>query len=164
MQILFDGLMVTIVFNPLFTALFIPAFAWTGSPFGPVPASNLWLAMGLQIFGAGIALFIYRRHRRVEMEQVRQVEKILIAGQFLFSSVWASIIFLFWLPGNPINQILLIMIMSLVSYATVFARSVHIQLLLVAIVIQGGSLLLRLATSGDALARFMIPVILVHVF
>jgi two-component system, cell cycle sensor histidine kinase PleC len=163
LQIVIDGLKVTIVFNPVFTALFLPAFALSGSPFGPVPALNLWLAMGLQIFSAGMAFLIHRRYRQVEVEDVAQVEKILVAGQVLFSSIWGIILFLFWLPGNPVNQIFLIMIMSLVSYAIVFARSVQIRLLLVAIMIQGGSLLLRLAISGDALASAMIPVILMYV-
>jgi two-component system, cell cycle sensor histidine kinase PleC len=164
LQIVIDGLMATIIFNPLFTALFVPTLALSGSPFGPVPAANLWLAVGLQLFSAGVALFIYRHYRRVEAEKISQVENILIAAQILFSSVWGIIVFLFWLPGNPVNQIFLIMIMSLVSYAIVFARSVHIRLLLVAIAIQAGSLLLRLATSGDALAHFVIPVILAYAF
>jgi two-component system, cell cycle sensor histidine kinase PleC len=164
LQIVIDGLKATIVFNPVFTALFLPAFALSASPFGPVPASNLWAAMGLQIFGAGMAFLIHRRYRRVEAEAVPQLEKILIAGQVLFSSVWGAILFLFWLPGNPVNQIFLIMIMSLASYAIVFARSVHIPMLLVALAIQGGSMLLRLAISDDALARAMIPVILMYVF
>jgi two-component system, cell cycle sensor histidine kinase PleC len=164
LQIVIDGLKATIVFNPVFTALFLPAFALSESPFGPVPALHLWTAMGLQIFSAGIAFLIHRRYRHLEAKSVPQVEKVLIAGQVLFSSVWGIILFLFWLPGNPVNQIFLIMIISLVSYAIVFARSVHIRLLLAAIMIQGGSLLLRLAISGDALSRAMIPVILTYVF
>ena len=65
------------------------------------------------------------------------MERLLIASQILFSGVWGAIAFLFWLPGNPVNQIFVVMIMSLVSYAVVFARSVHLRLLMPALVVAG---------------------------
>src|SRR5579863_7304403 len=103
LQIVIDSLTATIVFNPLFTAICIPAFALPGSPFGPVRASHLWLAVGLQFLSAAVGLFIYRRYRRIDAQSVMLVERLLIASQILFSSVWGTIAFLFWLPGNPVN-------------------------------------------------------------
>ena len=93
-----DSLIATIVFNPLFTALCVPAFATPGSPFGPVPQSHLWLAEGLQLVSAAAALFVYRRYRQVDAESVVRVERLLIMSQILFSGVWGVIVFLFWLP------------------------------------------------------------------
>ena len=139
LQIVVDSLTATIVFNPLFTAIFVPALVLSVSPFGRVPASHLWLAEGLQFVSAAVAFLIYRRYRRVEAEKVLLVERLLIASQALFSGVWGTIAFLFWLPGNPVNQILVIMIISLVGYAVVLARSVHLRLLTLALVVQGGA-------------------------
>lgn len=48
------------------------------------------------------------------------------------------------------------MVMSLVSYSVVFARSAHRQLLAASLV-QGGFLCLRLITSGEALAQALLP-------
>src|SRR6185312_1059049 len=104
-------------------AICVPAFILPGSPFGPVRASHLWLAEGLQLLSAAAAFFIYRRYRRVEAEQVQTVERLLIASQVLFSGVWGATAFLFWLPGNPVNQVFIVSLMTLVSYSVVFARS-----------------------------------------
>ena len=157
LQIVIDSLKATIVFNPLFTALCVPVLALSGSPFGRVQAWHLVLAEGLQLLSAAAALTLYRRYRHVETEKAVLVERLLIASQILFSGVWGTIAFLFWLPGNPVNQIFVIMVMSLVSYAVVFVRSVHLRLLMTALVIQSGLMLLRLATAGEVLAQIMIP-------
>ena len=162
MQIVIDSLTATIVFNPLFTAICVPAFVLAGSPFGPVPASNLWLAEGLQLISAAVAIFIHRRYRRVEAENVLLVERLLIASQILFSGVWGITAFLFWLPGNPVNQVFVMMLLSLVSYSVVFARSVHMRLLMAALVVQGGLTLLRLVTANEALADIMAPLVVAY--
>jgi two-component system cell cycle sensor histidine kinase PleC len=162
LQIVIDSLTATIIFNPLFTALCIPAFFIAGSPLGPVPASRLIVAEDLQLLSAAVAIFIYRRYRQVTADGTAGVERLLIGSQILFSSVWGVVAFLFWLPGNPVNQIFVVMIMSLVSYAVVFARSVHMRLLVVALLVQGGFLLLRLVLSGEALAQALLPLIFAY--
>jgi two-component system cell cycle sensor histidine kinase PleC len=162
LQIVIDSLIATIVFNPLFTALCVPAFATPGSPFGPVPQSHLWLAEGLQLLSAAAALFLYRCHRQVGAESVIRVERLLIMSQILFSGVWGVIVFLFWLPDNSINQIFVFAIMAVVSYSAVFARSAHMRLLAAALAVQGGLTLLRLVTAGNALAHILVPITLAY--
>ncbi len=162
LQIVVDSLMATMIFNPLLTAICIPAFALASSPFGPVPLWNLALAEGLQLLSAAAALFIYRRHRHVDAANVAKVQRLLIASQILFSGVWGAIAFLCWLPGNPVNQVFIVMIMAVVSYSVVFARSVHFDLLVAALLVQGGLTLLRLVTAGGELAQVMAPIILVY--
>jgi two-component system cell cycle sensor histidine kinase PleC len=162
LQIVVDSLLATIIFNPLLTAICIPAFAIPGSPFGPVPASHLWLAEGLQLLSAGFAFFLHRRFRRVEEEAVVRVRALLIAGQALFSGVWGAIAFLAWLPGNPVNQVFIVMLMAVVSYSVVFARSMLMGLLATAFVAQGGLILIRLLTAGGQIANIMAPVLLAY--
>jgi two-component system cell cycle sensor histidine kinase PleC len=162
LQIVIDSLLATIVFNPLLTALCIPAFAMTGSPFGKVAASHLWLTEGLQLFSAGIAFFIYRRYRRLETQDLDRVERLLIGSQILFSGVWGIIAFLCWLPGNPVNEVFIVTIMAVVSYSAVFARSMHMGMLGAALVVQGGLTFLRLVTAGEELAHIMAPMIVVY--
>jgi len=162
LQIVIDTLMATIIFNPVFTAICIPALYFAGSPLGPVSPLRLALAEGLQLLSAAAAIFIYRRYRQVEADQVVTVERLLVASQILFSGVWGSVVFLFWLPGNPVNQMFVIMVMSLVSYAVVFARSVHLQLLAASLLVQGGFLILRMLTSGEALAHALSPLIIAY--
>jgi two-component system cell cycle sensor histidine kinase PleC len=162
LQIVIDTLMATIIFNPLFTAICVPALYFAASPLGPVSPWRLALAEGLQLLSAAIAVFIYRRYRQVAADQVERVERLLIASQIMFSGVWGTIVFLFWLPGNPVNQIFVIMVMSLVSYAVVFARSVHLQLLAASLLVQGGVLILRMVTSGEPLAHALSPLIVAY--
>jgi two-component system cell cycle sensor histidine kinase PleC len=162
LQIVVDTLMATIIFNPLFTAICIPILHFAGSPLGSVSPVRLALAEGLQLFSAAVATFIYRRYRQVAADQVESAERLLIASQIMFSAVWGAVVFLFWLPGNPVNQIFVVMVMSLVSYAVVFARSVHLQLLAASLLVQGGFLIARLITSGEPLAHALSPLILAY--
>ena len=162
LQILVDSLLATIIFNPLLTAICLPAFALHASPFGPVAPSHLWLAEGLQLLSAVFAFFIYQRHRRVDLAQLEQVQLLLIAGQILFSGVWGAVAFLFWLPGNPLNQLFIVMLMAVVSYSVVFARSMLMSLLGAAFAVQGGLTLLKLLTAGGQVAHIMTPVILAY--
>jgi two-component system cell cycle sensor histidine kinase PleC len=159
LQIVIDTLMATIVFNPLFTAICVPALFFDASPLGPVPLWRLVSAEGLQLLSAAAAIVIYRRYRQVAADQVAMAGRLLVASQILFSGVWGVVVFLFWLPSNPVNQMFVIMVMSLVSYAVVFARSVHLKLLAVSLLVQGGFLILRLVTSGEALAHALSPLI-----
>ena len=162
LQIVVDSLMATIVFNPLLTAICIPAFAIPGSPFGPVPASRLLLAEGLQLVSACFAFLVYRRHRQVDAGQIDHVLAMLVFGQTLFSSVWGVIAFLFWLPGNPVNQVFIVMLMAVVSYSVVFSRSMLMSLLVVAFLTQSGLVLLRLLSAGGQIAHIMTPVLLAY--
>ena len=162
LQIVIDSLMATIVFNPLLTAICLPAFALPGSPFGPVSASRLGLAEGLQLLSASFAFFAYRRHRQVKLGQVDQVHALLVFGQTLFSTVWGVIGFLFWVPGNPVNQVFIVMLMAVVSYSVVFSRSMLMSLLAAAFVTQGGLILIRLLTAGGQIAYVMTPVLVAY--
>ncbi len=120
------------------------------------------LAELLQLVSGAVAFAIYRRYRLVTEANAPQVQRLLIAGQALFSGVWGAIVFLCWMPGNFVNQLFIVMLMALVSYSVVFARSVHLQLLTVALAVQGGMTLLRLVTAGGALAHLMAPMILAY--
>ena len=162
LQIVIDSLITTIVFNPLLTAICIPAFALAGSPFGPVPASRLWLTEGLQLFSACFAFFVYRRYRRVSDEQLDHVHGLLIFGQTLFSGIWGIIAFLTWLPGNPVNQVFIVMLLGVVNYSVVFSRSMLMSLLVAAFIAQGGLLLARLLTAGGQIAHVMVPVLIAY--
>jgi len=162
LRIVIDSLMATIVFNPLLTAICIPAFALPGSPFGAVPAWRLGLAEGLQLLSAGFALFVYRRYRQVEDGQLDCVHALLIFGQTLFSTVWGVIAFLVWLPDNPVNQVFIVMLMAVVSYSVVFARSMLMSLLAAGFLAQAGLILARLLTAGGPIAHVMAPVLIAY--
>jgi two-component system cell cycle sensor histidine kinase PleC len=72
---------------------------------------------------------------------------------------WGAMAFLAWLPGNPVNQILVIMNMAIVSYAAVFSRSMQFRLLIAGLATQSGLTLLRLVTAGEPVPHVMAPMI-----
>ena len=162
LQIVVDSLMATIIFNPLLTALCIPVFALPGSLFGPVPLWRLLLAEGLQLVSASVAFLVYRRFRKVELGNMDLVERLLFISQIMISSVWGATAFLCWLPGNPVNQVFIVTQMAIVSYSSVFVRSMHRGLLTTALIVQGGLTFLRLITASDSLAHMMAPMIVVY--
>jgi two-component system cell cycle sensor histidine kinase PleC len=162
LQIVIDSLQATILFNPLLTAICLPAFAIQGSPFGQVSSSRLALAEMLQLLSAAIAYLVFRRFRRVAADETGRVHAFLIAGQALFSSVWGVSVFLFWLPGNPVNQVFILMVMAVVSYSVVFARSMLMSLLVTAFIVQGGLILSKLFIAGGQIAHIMAPVIVIY--
>ena len=57
----------------------------------------------------------------------------MLLSQILFSAVWGAAAFLYWVPGNDVNHVYVVMLMSVVVFSAVFARSVHTPILVTAI-------------------------------
>ncbi len=159
LQIIINSLKATIIFNPVMTLVCLAPFAVPGSPFGVVSWANLGAAFGLQLASSAIAFVVRRRYRNVQESDLGILEKILVACQLFFGMAWGAMAFLAWLPGNPVNQILVIMNMAIVSYAAVFSRSMQFRLLIAGLATQSGFTLLRLVTAGESVPHIMTPMI-----
>jgi two-component system cell cycle sensor histidine kinase PleC len=159
LQIIINSLRATIIFNPVMTLICLAPFAVPGSPFGDVSWVNLGAAFGLQLASSAIAFLVRRRYRNVQESDLDLLEKILVACQLFFGMAWGAMAFLAWLPGNPVNQILVIMNMAIVSYAAVFSRSMQFRLLIAGLATQSGLTLLRLVTAGEPVPHVMAPMI-----
>ncbi len=114
------------------------------------------------MFSSLVAYVIFRRFRQVERGQLRQVEILLLLSQALFSGIWGVIAFLYWVPGNDANHVYVVMVMSVVIFSAVFARSMHMPIVIVALATQCGLYFLRLATDGSASAHALTPMVLVY--
>ncbi|MBN9554471.1 MAG: HAMP domain-containing histidine kinase [Alphaproteobacteria bacterium] len=160
LQIVVNSLKATIIFNPVMTLVCLTPFAVPNSPFGTVGWVSLAAAFGLQLASAAIAFLVRRRYQQVQESDLGRLENVLIACQLFFGTAWGAMAFLAWIPGNPVNQILVIMNMAIVSYAAVFSRSMQWKLLVAGLATQAGLTLLRLVTAGEQVAHVMAPFIL----
>ena len=164
LQIVVDSLTATIIFNPLFALSSAVALSLPHSPFGPVPYERLAIALAGQLSGAAVALYVYRRFRQVTLESVQKVGLLLLLSQIMFSAVWGAVSFLYWVPGNEVNHVYVTMVMALVAFSAVFARSMHIPIMTAALVVQCGLFLLRLAVGEGVVAQMLMPMVPLFVF
>ena len=162
LQIAIDSLMVTILFNPLSALASALVLGRQHSPFGPVAPAHLLIAFSAQLFSALVAFGIFRRFRQVERGELRQVEILLLLSQALFSGVWGAIMFLYWVPGNDVNHVYVVMVMAVVTFGVVFARSIHLPILIIGLTIQCGACLLRLLSDNSATGHALTPMVLVY--
>ncbi|HEY4274613.1 MAG TPA: HAMP domain-containing sensor histidine kinase [Rhizomicrobium sp.] len=159
LQIVVNSLKATFIFNPVMTLVCLAPFAVPGSPFGGVRWTHLAAAFGLQLASAAIAFLVRRRYAQVQESDLDRLAYILLACQSFFGVAWGAQAFLIWVPGNPVNQMLVIMNMAIVSYAAVFSRSMQFHLLIAGLATQSGLTLLRLVTAGETAPHIMAPMI-----
>ena len=159
LQLVIDSLKATILFNPLSALASALVLGLPHSPFGPVTTARLLAALGGQLFSALVALCIFRRYRIVEIGAARRIESLLLFSQFLFSAVWGAIAFLYWVPGNDVNHVYVVMVMSVVVFAAVSARSMHMPIAATAVLAQCGIYFLRLVSDHSASAHILAPMV-----
>ena len=167
LQIVVDSLKMTMVFNPLFALTAALLLGAPHSPMGPVPLWRLSVGMGGQLCGAALAAYLLRRFRDVRLDQVAWLGNVLLGAQVLFSGWWGAISFLYWVPGNELNHIYVTMVMAIAVYSVVFARSMHIPIMLTAMAVQCGLFFLRLMSADGAVATtiaLMLPVYLFYLW
>jgi two-component system cell cycle sensor histidine kinase PleC len=165
LQLIIHGLTWTIIFEPLLALFSLLALGLPHSPFGPVPLWRLLLVLGASLAAAALAFFVGRRFRSLSEERADEARKWLLASQLVFSTVWGLAVFLFWVPDNEPNQAYVLMTMSLVASSMVFARAIHMPVLIVAICVQCGFYMLRLVTDHSPTAHIvaaMVPVYLCY--
>ena len=155
LQIVVDSLTATAVFNPLFAVIGAVVLSIPHSPFGPVPLWRPALAVGLHLAGSAVAIGLQRRFRDIPLEGVGRAERLLLMAQILFSSLWGALAFLYWVPGNELNHMYVMTVMSLVAFSVVFARSAHLPVVFTGLTVHCGLFFLRLAADGGTVAHFM---------
>jgi len=163
LQIVVDSLKATIVFNPLFASTGALLLSLPHSPFGTVAAWRLAAGVGGHLVCASVAALLYRRFRQVAAQDLDRLSRVLLLAQILFSAMWGAVAFLYWAPGNDVNHVWVQMVMAVVAFSSVFARSAYRPVMVAALAVQCGLSFLRLVSADSAVAHYLAPLMPVYV-
>ncbi|MBI1329523.1 MAG: hypothetical protein GC166_06435 [Alphaproteobacteria bacterium] len=157
LQLFVDTLPVMAWFNPLWTAVFVGAFSGAFPAFGAVPAWHLILALGSQILSGIIGVWLFR-HFRGTGTFGHRAHFQLGALQFMIGLSWGAMAWLFWVPGNDANHVLVFSLMSIVLLSYAVGRVMNFYIYVVAVAPAFILGMARFATSSDTVAP---PLILI---
>lgn len=142
----FDSLPTAFYFNVLGVLLFGIALAYGGAPFGNVSLRQVYMAAGVQAFGALGALLSYL-HRDVRPDNVRRQEWRLIQVQCLLGVCWGAAGWILWQDGCPANNAAIGMGLFVITWSTTLLRSVHREVLVAGIFSMCAVIAVKFATA-----------------
>jgi two-component system cell cycle sensor histidine kinase PleC len=110
--------------NPAWAALSAWPFVGIFPVFGVVPLWRILAVMAMHIANSLIASHLYREYRRDPSNSSRWLWKV--AGfQSLIATTWGLMVWLLWVPGNPVNNVLVTLVIVATLWAYAFSRAMH---------------------------------------
>jgi two-component system, cell cycle sensor histidine kinase PleC len=137
--------------NPCLAILWVLPFTGLFPIFGTITPWNLAVILGLQLlnsFGARLFLLGYQRD---PSDPERWLMR-LAAYQAATGTGWGLFAWLIWTTGNPLNNVLVTMSVSVIVWAYAFSRSMHAGVYLAGVMPTIILMIARLAYSGGEVA------------
>ncbi|HEY2069213.1 MAG TPA: ATP-binding protein [Rhizomicrobium sp.] len=138
--------------NPTWAALTALPFTGLFPIFGTVAWWRISLILSLHVANSFLAAFMYREARRSAEAQPYLWLRRLIGFQALISAEWGLLVWLFWVPGNTVNHVMIVMSVVAIFWAYAFSRAMHSGVYLAGVVPTAVLTLARLVFDGDASA------------
>jgi two-component system cell cycle sensor histidine kinase PleC len=114
----------SIIYNPLLTALAAIAFLLGPDTFGRVSWLAIATAIGIQLITSGIGRIVYVKNRDT-VRDLHAKQRELIAHQIIYSAGTGAMAWCFWVDGNDVNNIYVVLLMVCVLWAGAFTRAAH---------------------------------------
>ncbi|HWA89957.1 MAG TPA: ATP-binding protein [Rhizomicrobium sp.] len=114
----------SIIYNPLMTVLAAIAFVLGPETFGEVSWTAIVLAIGIQLFTSAIGRIVYVRNRDM-VRDLHAKQRELVAHQILYSAGTGAMAWCFWVDGNDVNNMYVILLMVGVLWSGAFTRAAH---------------------------------------
>jgi two-component system cell cycle sensor histidine kinase PleC len=111
--------------NPAWAALAALPFIGLFPVFGNVAWWRIALVLSLHVANSFAAAAIYREARRGAETEPQLWFRHMIAYQAAMSVEWGLLIWLFWVPGNAVNHVMLIMTVGVMFSSYAFSRAMH---------------------------------------
>ena len=155
LNLIVSSVPIAIWVNPAWAAITILPFAGFFPVFGAIAWWRLAAIMALHIVNSFIASALYRGYLR---DPVNSRKWMWAVGgfQMLIGTTWGLMGWLLWVPGNPVNNIFVMLAVIAILWAYAFSRAMHsavyfagvtptVVLTLIAIVYSGGPVAVPLA-------------------
>jgi len=131
LDFLITTLPVTTWINPSWAALSVLPFTGLVPTFGVIAPWRLLLAVGLHVFNSIIAVWLSKEYRRDHSNDKAWLGN-LTAFQGLVSVSWGLFAWLLWANDNPVNHVLVVVVIVAILWVYAFSRGTHLGVLLAA--------------------------------
>jgi len=135
--------------NPGWALLSIVPFMGFFPMFGAVPVWRLATIVGVHIINGFLAFALYRSYRSDPIDTNAWFWR-LTAFQSLIGVSWGLLVWLLWLPGNPVNHVAVLVPIVAVLWAYAASRAMHIAVYLAGVGMIAVLALARFVTAPDA--------------
>jgi len=124
LNLIVSSVPIAIWVNPAWALLSILPFAGFFPVFGAISWWRLAAVMAMHIGNSFIASALYRGYRRDPANCTRWLWAV--AGfQGLIGTAWGLMGWLLWVPGNPVNNVLVTLLIVAILWAYAFSRAMH---------------------------------------
>jgi two-component system cell cycle sensor histidine kinase PleC len=131
LEFLVTTLPITTWVNPTWAAVSVLPFTGLVPLFGTVAPWRLVVAIGLHIVNSFIAVRMSAEYRRDHSNDAAWLSRIT-AFQGLVSVGWGLFAWLMWVNGNPVNHVVIVVMLVAIAWCYAFTRAMHLGVLLAA--------------------------------
>ncbi len=134
--------------NPTWAALTAFPFVGLFPIFGDVAWWRIALILSLHVANSFVAAALYREARRSAAKEPHVWMQRLVAFQAVISVEWGLLVWLFWVPDNAINHVMVVMSIVALFWAYAFSRAMHSGVYLAGVVPTAALAVARLCFDG----------------
>jgi two-component system cell cycle sensor histidine kinase PleC len=110
--------------NPTWALVTVLPFTGLFPIFGTVAWWRIAVIMIPHIANSFVAAALYREYKHNPVGPQRWLNR-LIAFQALISTEWGALVWLLWVPHNPVNHVMIILSLVAMFWAYAFSRAMH---------------------------------------
>ena len=144
----------SVVYNPLMTAFASVPFLVGPETFGHISLWSIFIAIGIQLVTSAVTRVIYYANRDT-VRDLHAKQRDLVAQQIFYSAGCGAMAWLFWVDGNYVNNLYVVLLMVCVVWAGAFTRAGHRQIMTVGTVTASVVFTARFAIAPGSVAHVM---------
>jgi two-component system cell cycle sensor histidine kinase PleC len=144
----------SIIYNPIMTAFAAIPFVVAPDMFGRITLFGIVAIVGIQIVTSVMTRFVYLANRD-KVRDPHAVQRELIAQQIVYSAGCGLVGWFFWIDGNNVNNMYVVLLMVCIVWAGAFTRAAHRIILTVGTATASLVFVARFAIAPGSIAHIM---------
>jgi two-component system, cell cycle sensor histidine kinase PleC len=144
----------SVIYNPLMTMFAAVPFIVGPDTFGRISLWNIFIAVGIQLVTSAATRVIYQANRDT-LRDLHAKQRDLAAQQIFYSAGCGMMGWLFWVDGNYVNNLYVVLLMVCVVWAGAFTRAAHRTIMTVGTVTASIVFVTRFAIAPGIVAHAM---------
>jgi len=144
----------SIIYNPLMTVFAAVVFVLGPGTFGAVGWTAMITAVAIQLVTTAVGRYVYTSNRD-NARDLRVRERELVAYQMLYSAGCGAMAWCFWVDGNAVNNMYVLILMICVVWQIAFRCAAQRRILVVGTLSAGVVFTARFAISPGTTAHVM---------
>ncbi|HWA02105.1 MAG TPA: HAMP domain-containing sensor histidine kinase [Rhizomicrobium sp.] len=144
----------SIIYNPIMTAFAAIPFLVAPDMFGRISLVGIATVIAIQIATSVMTRFVYLTNRD-KVRDLHATQRELVAQQIVYSAGSGLIGWFFWIDGNNVNNMYVVLLMVCIVWAGAFTRAAHKMILTVGTATSSIVFVSRFAIAPGSIAHVM---------